>query len=904
MKKYFFLFFIIVGALFSSAPAVSAAEIYLGVASGDVRVGSMVTAVVYVSSSDKLINNAEGIITFPPDLLSVESISLGGSIFSIWIEQPAFSNSAGTISFNGGVPNPGFIGNSGAIIRVTFKAKKVGIANLAFAGASVYANDGFGTDVTSARKGLSITVISPQPTEAVPVTPVPTPATTQSPSSLVIHSTTHPDQTKSYSNNSPEFTWVLPKGALEVWTLISKSALGVPTVSYIPAISNKKVDELTNGTYYFSLRVRTSGGWSDISRYRVNIDTKLQVTSPVEVPPEPTGETGNVNIDTKSPVTTVTEVPPESVGEIKESYSIIFSTGFIQAMKASMINLALLLLFILLIIIIWYIFSHARRLNKFIQLKLQNRTEKLNDNSYDLSRQKIDADFTEGKYLDALSGYQGLQELTKEEKKSELNEKISLAAKFFVAEENFKKAQVAANLGNWHQAKILLDESEHVMDFGFKQHEEAKKLYLEAQSHVTEAEEKNKAQTDDFKKKLDETEQLVQKTKDQLTEQQNLFEEEKAKREKVEEESRDRASSFGERESALEKELASTKAQVEEDNKNSTMLVEAKQKEIQENDILFTKQLAEKQAQIANTEKKLTDTEKLVEETKSQLTYQQGLLVAEQAKREKAEDASKNSISSSQERESVLKKELESTKVQVIDYEKEFTYTLRLMENTKEDARAQIATIGNKLTDTEKAKEERESALEKELASTKAQVEEGNKNSTMLVEAKQKEIQEKEILFAKQLAEKQKLAEETKSQLTYQKGLLVAEQAKREKLEKVLEESKARAASLEERKSLLEKELASTKAQVEEDNKNSIMLVEAKQKKQFADTKNLADEMKVKLNNQQRLLATEKARREKAEEGKRKESVRFKEKEIVLNKAIEMERRKSKNLLSVIAKLS
>jgi len=46
-----------------------------------------------------------------------------------------------------------------------------------------------------------------------------------------------------------------------------------PSVSYIPPITKKKVDELPDGAYYFSLQVRTATGWSAVLRYRVNIDT-------------------------------------------------------------------------------------------------------------------------------------------------------------------------------------------------------------------------------------------------------------------------------------------------------------------------------------------------------------------------------------------------------------------------------------------------------------------------------------------------------------------------------------------------------------------------------------------------------------------------------------------------------
>lgn len=73
--------------------------------------------------------------------------------------------------------------------------------------------------------------------------------------------------------NSPEFSWVLPEGSLEVRTLVSASASSVPTVRYAPTISKKKIDALPDGTHYFSLQVRTKEGWGEIHRYRVNIDT-------------------------------------------------------------------------------------------------------------------------------------------------------------------------------------------------------------------------------------------------------------------------------------------------------------------------------------------------------------------------------------------------------------------------------------------------------------------------------------------------------------------------------------------------------------------------------------------------------------------------------------------------------
>lgn len=112
------------------------------------NVGDTINVSVLVNTDSVTINNTEAVIDFPSDILQVISVPTSNSIFSMWIENPNFSNSAGTISFNGGVPNPGFTGAGGKIMGITFKAKKSGTASLSFTSGSILANDGLGTDVT------------------------------------------------------------------------------------------------------------------------------------------------------------------------------------------------------------------------------------------------------------------------------------------------------------------------------------------------------------------------------------------------------------------------------------------------------------------------------------------------------------------------------------------------------------------------------------------------------------------------------------------------------------------------------------------------------------------------------------------------------------------------------------
>jgi hypothetical protein len=270
MKKYSILIVVLV-VFFGGVHLTLAADIYLSAPNSEVRVGSTLTSVVYVNSSDKTINSAEGVITFPTDILSVESISLGGSIFSIWVEQPSFSNSTGIISFNGGVPNPGFIGNNGSVIRINFKAKKTGIVNLAFTGASVYANDGLGTDVTSGRRGLSIEVVPVQQVEVIQKNPISQPIS--SVTTLQITSPTHPNQELWYKDSGPIFRWKVPADVDAIQTGIDNNTSGSPRVTYSPAINEKSVKDLKDGIWYFKVRARKDGNWSPISTYITRIDS-------------------------------------------------------------------------------------------------------------------------------------------------------------------------------------------------------------------------------------------------------------------------------------------------------------------------------------------------------------------------------------------------------------------------------------------------------------------------------------------------------------------------------------------------------------------------------------------------------------------------------------------------------
>ena len=136
MKKIFFI--ILIFCIFSCASEVLAADgtFYLDPASGNYPVNGVFSVKIKTNSDGTTINAAKATVSFPPELLAVQSISKLGSIFQLWPEEPAFSNSNGTINFAGGIPAPGFNG-VGTIAIVNFKAKKAGEANVNIIGGQI-----------------------------------------------------------------------------------------------------------------------------------------------------------------------------------------------------------------------------------------------------------------------------------------------------------------------------------------------------------------------------------------------------------------------------------------------------------------------------------------------------------------------------------------------------------------------------------------------------------------------------------------------------------------------------------------------------------------------------------------------------------------------------------------------
>lgn len=261
-------------SVFLTWPAVAqAASLYFSPAAGAYEAGKTFNASVYVSSADQAMNAAAGVISFPKDKLEVVSISKSGSIFSLWVQEPSFSNSGGVINFEGIVLNPGFIGSGGKIMTASFKAKSTGQATLNFSSGSILANDGAGTNIL---KGLGSAnyQLSAAPAPAEPVIEKKPPAAAGAPAAPQVLSSTHPDSDKWYSNKNPRFSWILPAGVDGVGIYFSQSPSSNPGPAPSGFFTSKSYENIDDGIWYFHVKFRNSAGWGPITHFRIQIDTQ------------------------------------------------------------------------------------------------------------------------------------------------------------------------------------------------------------------------------------------------------------------------------------------------------------------------------------------------------------------------------------------------------------------------------------------------------------------------------------------------------------------------------------------------------------------------------------------------------------------------------------------------------
>ncbi len=265
-EKAAFVTALLASSLWGGVLVAQAQTIYISPASDSYYIGQAFSVRVNVSSQTQAVNAVSGTVSFPSDLLQVVSISKTDSIMSLWVQDPSFSNAAGTVDFAGVVLNPGFIGSSGKALTINFKAVNSGQAKVKLVEGSLLANDGQGTNILSSLGSADFDIGA----GAAAVEPPPKPV--EATSDLVITSDTHPDPHKWYTADTAHFLFQFPDSATETRVSIDKLANTTPLQSYIPAIHEKTVTGSGEGAWYVHVLYKTGKESSPTAHFRFNID--------------------------------------------------------------------------------------------------------------------------------------------------------------------------------------------------------------------------------------------------------------------------------------------------------------------------------------------------------------------------------------------------------------------------------------------------------------------------------------------------------------------------------------------------------------------------------------------------------------------------------------------------------
>lgn len=216
--------------------------------------GSTFEVSLVLNTSGQSVNAVDAHLTFSPDKLQVVSPSTGSSFFSFWTKGPTYSNTNGTLSFQGGLPSPGIKSSAAIISTIKFRAKSIGTSTIRFSTSSkVLANDGSGTSLPVNFGQSTITIQG-----APPVGPV-------------VTSSSHEDPGKWYPN--PTFIGSWESSAKNFSYQFDKNPTTTPDQTTDTTEPTVTKDMEGDGQWFFHIRGQTNGIWGATTHFAFKIDT-------------------------------------------------------------------------------------------------------------------------------------------------------------------------------------------------------------------------------------------------------------------------------------------------------------------------------------------------------------------------------------------------------------------------------------------------------------------------------------------------------------------------------------------------------------------------------------------------------------------------------------------------------
>jgi len=253
-------------AIFFRGKTVSATGASLSVfpQTGSFTTGNTFEVSVFVNTGGNNVSAAKAELRFDPEKLQVVTPTKGISVIGKWIFPPSFSNTKGSIIFQGGFLSSGINTSEGLISTVVFEAISQGETEIYFLDSSkvLIAKEG-GVDIlSSVNRGIYNILPSPF----------------RGPQ---IFSETHPDQNKWYKNNSPTFSWKKIDGDEGYSYRLDDDFYGEPNNIVDTQTASVSFEDVGDGAQFFHLKAKKNKVWGGTSHFKILIDK----TPPLEFKP-------------------------------------------------------------------------------------------------------------------------------------------------------------------------------------------------------------------------------------------------------------------------------------------------------------------------------------------------------------------------------------------------------------------------------------------------------------------------------------------------------------------------------------------------------------------------------------------------------------------------------------------
>lgn len=260
------------------------ATLFFSPVTGVFNTGDPVVVRVMVSSESAPINAVEGLFRYDPKEVEIVSFDRSASFLSSWTQEPTVDPEKGEVVFAGAMSGTSsFSGVRGEVFALTLKGLRSEETRLDFGSGSasaLRAADGTGGNLLSAlSSGVYIFVPRDVRNDEVSTIP-PTPdlplgevlgVATGTP---IISSDTHPDQDAWYGRSSATIKWEMPEDVSGVRLLLDRRSTGSGLVYYPAPRSTREIEDIPDGTWYVHLTRERESGESDLSHYRLQIDTE------------------------------------------------------------------------------------------------------------------------------------------------------------------------------------------------------------------------------------------------------------------------------------------------------------------------------------------------------------------------------------------------------------------------------------------------------------------------------------------------------------------------------------------------------------------------------------------------------------------------------------------------------